>query len=85
MISGILNNPETKEDYYGLVYSAITFIAEQMSAVEEGLIQDAEMLLTMIQLIIDNREAEEKYFSLYAIALQYLFVHILKNIEISIY
>lgn len=60
MISGILNNPETKEDYYGLVYSAITFIAEQMSAVEEGLIQDAEMLLTMIQLIIDNREAEEK-------------------------
>ena len=59
-IFGILSNQTACEDYFSLVLSAIKFISEQLNIAEEGLEQDTEQILTMVQLMIDNHDADKK-------------------------
>lgn len=59
-IIGILREKDTLREYYSLILSAIEFISEQMHADSEGLEEDAEQLISMVQLIVDNHDAEPK-------------------------
>lgn len=59
-IFGILSEQDTREDYFSSVLSAIKFISEQLNTVGEGLEQDTEQIITMVQLIINNHDADKK-------------------------
>lgn len=59
-ILGILRAQETLRDFICLIISAVQFISEQLHADGEGLKEDVEVLLSMVQLVVDNHNADNR-------------------------
>lgn len=59
-IIGIIREQETASDFCSLLSSAVKFISDKLHAEGEMLEQDLDHLITMVQLVVDNHNSDEK-------------------------
>lgn len=59
-VLGIIHEQETASEYYSLLSSSVKYISDKLYAENEELERDIEQLITMVQLVIGNHDADEK-------------------------
>lgn len=59
-VLGIIHKQETASEYYSLLSSSVKYISDKLYAENEELERDIEQLITMVQLVIGNHDADEK-------------------------